>query len=179
MRIIFTQKGLEFRKELKNEHEVLNQYKQFESPQSKESKKTLGYNSSKAIPNMYKSTGHDTDRSIKLPNFESMKIELIKTSDGEVMEKPVILTKELEKKNRFEVTYYDLNEGSTQKVQKMLNYHPENIHVKASNGMILPPKPDKHTHSIVDILGTVESPSHWRYFQNKIMSKHSSSYDLP
>lgn len=138
----------------------------------------LALSSSKAMPNLFKNnmqmTTDTDDKSFRLPNFESVKIELVKTNKGEIKEKPAALTKELEKNDFHELTQYNLdNHKNSFKIQNLLNYKPENIHRKASHGMILPPKPEKQTHSILDILGTVESPSHWRYFQNKVLSKYS------
>lgn len=52
-------------------------------------------------------------------------------------------------------------------LQSLLNQKPSNLHRKASVGMILPAKKSLGAASFLDIIGTVESPSHWRYFENK------------
>lgn len=60
-------------------------------------------------------------------------------------------------------------------LQNILNQRPRNLHRKASEGMILPPKLSFGSASFLEILGTVESPSHWRYFENKMKQRKSPS----
>lgn len=181
MKIVYTQKGLEFRKELRHDIEV-SRYRAFHSPEYRNTSKFT------FKPNMHTHTSfknhmQETDRSFKLPDFDNVKVEVIKTARGEVKERPLVLAKELEKDKNCEVTQYNLDEKNSIILRKLLNDRPPNIHRKASLGMILPPKAPQQSNSVVDIIGTVESPSHWRYFENKkkqynrFLSPQSSSHN--
>jgi hypothetical protein len=167
MKLVYTQKGLEYRKELKNsllQFDRFDDYRGTDNPlldSKMRSNKNLHENS------FLKGNNKELDGSFKLPDFENLRVEVVKTARGEIKEKPFMLAKELDKEKYRESAQFNLGNQNPNKLSILLSDVPPNIHKNASKGMILPPKPPLQTSSVVDILGTVESPSHWRYFENK------------
>ena len=126
MRITYTQKGLELRNKLKQEifergRETLpNKF-----DQSKRSNESIHFGGFTSLPR----NGHNgNDKSLKLPGFETIKVELIKTPKGEIKEKPVLLTKELSNTDRYEITEINLNENNSSILQNLLNEKPMHLH---------------------------------------------------
>ena len=165
MRIVYTKKGLEIRNKLKQEiFEREREVIPASLLQVNRSNESINLN---RIASLTRSGQNDVEKSLKLPKFETMKVELIKTPVGEYKERPFMLANEQINKAKYEVTEIDLNNNNTSVLQDLLNERPKHLHKKASEGMILPPKQTIKTTSFLDIIGTIESPSHWRYFENK------------
>ena len=114
---------------------------------------------------------------IGIVNFKLLSIFISqhKTPRGEIKERPLMLNKDLQKDENYEVTQIQLNDKNIIYLQNLLNQKPRNLHRKASEGMIMPPKQSIESASFLDILGTVESPSHWRFFENKKKQRNSPS----
>lgn len=177
--MVYTQKGLEFRRTLKNEIDNEDTTRELKTKgYKKDSSKFRNIN----VPNLnsfLKGTLNESNSSFKLPDFTKVKVDIIKTARGEIKEKPLYLTRELDPdqntlnsplkspQSTYFLTQYPLNPNSTSKLQSLLNGRPPNIHSQFSKNMILTPKAPLQSTSVVDILGSVESPSHWRYFENK------------
>lgn len=167
MKIVYTQKGLEVRKQLKNDLENQQRFKGFPTVRNLRNQRALNKYNSNGTSTFMNTNVYDSTQTLHLPDFDNVKIGIIKTARGEIKEKPMVLAKELEKDQDCEVTEYNLDDKNSILLHDFLNERPNNLHKKASQGMILSPKVPKASNSILDIIGTVESPSHWRYFENK------------
>ena len=110
MRIIFTQKGLEFRKELKHELEDDKKIEEFKMSQFSRNKKSNDDNKFTNFRTFNKGNPNETDQSFKLPDFDAVKVELIKTSRGEIRERPFVLNKELIKDDNYDIKHIHLND---------------------------------------------------------------------
>mmetsp|Transcript_3418 Transcript_3418/g.2872 ORF Transcript_3418/g.2872 Transcript_3418/m.2872 type:complete len:222 (+) Transcript_3418:22-687(+) len=159
MKLVYTKKGLEFRKALKMEIEGGEQMDTYYNQN-----KAKGISRNK-LTSFFKPNYNETEGSFKLPEFNNTKVELIKTSRGEVKEKPSVLVGDQEE--GMQLSQHNIDRMGIGTLRTMLNDKPNNLHNNASKGMILPPKNPHKSSSIYDILRTVESPSHWRYFENR------------
>ncbi|CAI2375943.1 unnamed protein product [Moneuplotes crassus] len=159
MKLVYTKKGLEFRKSLKSEIES-EQMDGYTPIQPRKISSRLRLSSFLKEETGQKETG------FKLPDFDNVNVELIQTAKGEIKEKPLPLVNELETKEERMSRFY-LNDRNSSKLQHILKDIPKTLHKTASKEMILPPKGPLQTSSFLDIIGKVESPSHWRFFQNK------------
>ncbi|CAI2376303.1 unnamed protein product [Moneuplotes crassus] len=160
MKLVYTKKGLEFRKSLKSDIET-QQFRVY-------SPKLFRKKSSKfKLSSFLKDDGNEIERTLQFPDFENVNVELIQTERGEIKEKPYSLVSEL-KTNKFKKKFkLFLDKRSSSRLRDMLKDVPTHLHKNASKEMILPPKNPLHTSSFLETIGTVESPSHWRFFENK------------
>ena len=79
MRIIFTQKGLEFRKDLKHELDDNKKIEEFKMSQFSRNKKSNDDHKYSQFRTFNRGVPNETDKSFKLPDFETLKVELIIT----------------------------------------------------------------------------------------------------
>jgi hypothetical protein len=165
MKMVYTQKGLDFRKELKSELEHTHKVQNYITITHRSSNSKFKFG--QKINSFLKGTTNDNDKSFKFPDFENLKVEVVKTSRGEIKERPLALVSELDNHENFEVAHYNLNNKNTRILKRLLNDEPANIYRKYSVGNLNPPKIPRQTTSFMNILGMVESPSHWRFFENK------------
>ena len=167
MKLVYTKKGLEFRKTLKTEvegEERLDAY--YKHPKTRISSKFK-------LNSFLRPNQNEAEGSFKLPDFNNVKVEIVKTQKGEIKEKPSVLVGDAEEGKK--ISQYDLDGTNTGAIHKLLNDNPNNLHKNASKGLVYPPKSPLRSSSIYDILRTVESPSHWRYFENR-HKKYSGMY---
>jgi len=141
MRLVYTQKGLQFRRELKQD--IYNTSKLANCKSNPNLKKL----SSKLNPSqMHPSNSalkvtmlNETNGSTNLPNFDSIKPEFLQTTRGETINKPLLMAGQAHQMNSNRATTDKRSSGRRR--------------LKSS--------------SILDIISIEESPSHWRYFENK------------
>lgn len=123
------------------------------------------------LSSFLKGAKNEKDSSFNLPDFENVKIEIVKTARGEIKEKPVALINELKNLESGEVSQLNLNLKNSRMLKKLINKNPQNfnekIHRNTSKKIFPRRERQLQTSSVLDILGTVESPSHWRFFENK------------